>query len=246
MGTSTSWRTRTCFYLYTNAKSRYSIVYFGNTKDEALKHFEKFKAFIETQTGNKLKHFRSDSGGEYINKPFRELCAKHGIIMETTAPYSPAQNGIAERLNHTLLEHACAMLFAKNLPKTLWPEAVSYACYIKNCSLTRAFGSNLTPFQAFSGKKADVSQLEESGTTCWVMAPVQWCAKLDPKAEAHLFVGVAENAKAWWYYNTKSRHIQISCNITFDEADSNLFPIPDEYEGTGEIALLEEENETHE
>lgn len=130
--------------------------------------------------------------------------------METTAPYSPAQNGIAERLNRTLLEHARAMLFAKNLPKILWPEAVSYACYIKNRSPTRALGSNTTPFQAFFGRKADISRLEEFGTTCWVMVPDQRRAKLDPKAEAHLFVGVAENAKAWRYYNTKTRHVQIS------------------------------------
>ena len=35
------------FYSYTDVKSRYSAVYFGNTKDEALKHFETFKAFVD-------------------------------------------------------------------------------------------------------------------------------------------------------------------------------------------------------
>ena len=75
------------------------MIYFGNTKDEALRHFELYKAFIETQTGHKLKKFQSDNGGEYVNKNFKDFCGKHGIIMETTAPYSPAQNGIAKRLN---------------------------------------------------------------------------------------------------------------------------------------------------
>jgi gag-polypeptide of LTR copia-type/Pol polyprotein, beta-barrel domain/Integrase core domain/Domain of unknown function (DUF4219)/GAG-pre-integrase domain/Zinc knuckle len=124
------------FYSFTDAKTRYSTVYFGNTKDEALKNFASFKSFIETQTGNKVKRFRSDNGGEYTSKAFKEYCATLGIIMETTAPYSPAQNGIAERLNRTLLEHARAMIFAKGLPKVLWPEAVAYACYIKNRSPT--------------------------------------------------------------------------------------------------------------
>ena len=86
-------------------KTRYSVIYFGSTKDEALKHFEAYKAMVETQTGSKLKRFRSDNGGEYINKPFKDFCTKHGILMETTAPYSPVQNGVAERLNRTLLEH---------------------------------------------------------------------------------------------------------------------------------------------
>ena len=62
-------------------------------------------ALIETQTGCQLKHLRSDGGGEYINALFRTFCAEKGIIMESTAPYSPTQNGIAERLNRTLLEH---------------------------------------------------------------------------------------------------------------------------------------------
>ena len=120
------------FYSFTDIKSRYSVIYFGNTKDEALRHFELYKAFIETQTGHKLKKFWSDNGGEYVNKNFKDFCGKHGIIMETTAPYSPAQNRIAEQLNQTLLKHAWAMIFAKNLPKSLWLEAIAYACYIKN------------------------------------------------------------------------------------------------------------------
>ena len=120
------------FYSFTDIKSRYSAIYFGNTKDEAPRHFELYKAFIETQTGHKLKKFQSDNSGEYVNKNFKDFCRKNGIIMETTAPYSPAQNGIAERLNRTLLKHARAMIFTKNLPKSLWLEAVTYACYIKN------------------------------------------------------------------------------------------------------------------
>ena len=218
------------FYSYTDAKTRYSAIYFGSAKDEALPHFRLFKEFIEVQSGNKIKRFRSDNGGEYINKPFKDFCSTSGIIMETTVPYSPAQNGIAERLNRTLLEHAHAMIFAKNLPKTLWPEAVAYANYIKNRCLTHALGMDMTPYQALLGRKPDVARLEEFGTACWVMVPDQRQAKLDPKAEEHLFVGVAEHAKAWKYYNKVSRHVQISRNITFDENDTKLYPIPNEDE----------------
>ena len=59
----------------------------------------------------------------------------HEIIMETTAPYLPSQNGIdgiVEHLNRTLLEHAHAIIFTKYLPKYLWPEVVAYANYIRN------------------------------------------------------------------------------------------------------------------
>ena len=120
------------FYSFTDAKSRYFIIYLSHAKDGVLERFKEYAALIETQTGRQLKRLHGDGSSEYINALFRTFCAKKGIIMEFTAPYSPAQNGIAERLNRTLLEHARAMLFAKQTPKMLWPEAVAYACYIKN------------------------------------------------------------------------------------------------------------------
>ena len=119
------------------------------------------------------------------------------------------------------------MIFAKNLPKTLWPEAIAYACYIKNWSPTQALGSDTMSFQALFAKKLDIVRLEEFRTNCWVMVPDQCQAKLDPKVEEHLFVSVVEYAKAWKYYKKISKHIQISRNITFDQSDTKLYPILD-------------------
>ena len=153
---------------------------------------------------------------------------------------------VVERLNQTLLEHARVMLFAKDLPKTLWPEAVAYSNYIKNRSLTRALGSEIMPYQVFFKKKPDVSRLEEFGTKCWVMVPDQRCSKLDPKAEMHIFVRVAEHAKAWNYFNKISRHVQMSRNITFDEHDTKLYPIPNEDDEDELLASLEGESHSGE
>jgi hypothetical protein len=41
-----------------------------------------------------------------------------------------------------------------------------------------------------------------------------------------MFVGIAEHAKAWKYFNRASKHVQISRNITFDENDNKLYTIP--------------------
>ena len=46
---------------------------------------------------------RSDRGGEY-ESPFAEICLEYGIIHQTTAPYTPQSNGLAERKNRTLKE----------------------------------------------------------------------------------------------------------------------------------------------
>src|SRR5882724_11158561 len=122
------------------------------------------------------------------------------------------------------------MIFSRNISKTLWPEAFAYTCYIQNRSLTHALGGNTMPHEAFFNRKPDVSRLHEFGTKCWIMVPDQWCTKLDPKAEQHLFTGIAENTKVWQYYNTCSRIIQISKNIIFNKEDTNIYPIPEDEE----------------
>ena len=56
------------------------------------------------------------------------------------------------------------------------------------------------------------------------------------KAEQHIFTGIAKNAKAWRYYNTRSKTIQTSRNIIFNKEDTKLYPIPEEE--TEEIRVL--------
>ncbi|GJU48960.1 pol polyprotein [Tanacetum coccineum] len=73
-----------------------------------------------------IKVVRSDRGGEYV-APFAELCAKHGIRYEFTAPYSP---GIAERKNRTLKEMVTAMLISSGMSQDMWGEAILMATYL--------------------------------------------------------------------------------------------------------------------
>ncbi|CAL2230464.1 unnamed protein product [Prunus armeniaca] len=47
---------------------------------------------------------RSDNGGEYVNKVLHSYFQEHGILHETTCPYTPQQNDVAERKNRQILE----------------------------------------------------------------------------------------------------------------------------------------------
>jgi transposase InsO family protein len=55
-----------------------------------------------------------------------------GIEIQMTASYSPSQNGVAERMNHTLVELAKAMLSVRKLSKFLWDTAVAHTAYLQN------------------------------------------------------------------------------------------------------------------
>ena len=65
--------------------------------------FKKFQALSERQTGKKLKCIRTDNGGEYIG-PFDNYCKSQGIRHQKTPPKTPQLNGLAERMNKTLVE----------------------------------------------------------------------------------------------------------------------------------------------
>ncbi|GJV53971.1 retrovirus-related pol polyprotein from transposon TNT 1-94 [Tanacetum coccineum] len=59
-----------------------------------------------------------------------EFCGNKGIKQEYSNARTPQQNGVAERMNRTLIEAARTMLADSLLPTTFWAEAVSTACYI--------------------------------------------------------------------------------------------------------------------
>ena len=90
--------------------TRFCYVYLLKTKDETLDYFKIYKAEVENQLERKIKHLRSDRGGEYFSILFDEFCAEHGIIDERTAPYSSESNRIAERKKRTLTDLVNAML----------------------------------------------------------------------------------------------------------------------------------------
>ncbi|KAJ8899013.1 hypothetical protein K2173_008836 [Erythroxylum novogranatense] len=77
------------------------ILMFG---DLPRMHLGEWKKMIEMQTGRKIKTLRSDNSGEYKSDPFLEVCQDEGIVRHFTVRETPQQNGVAERMNRTLLE----------------------------------------------------------------------------------------------------------------------------------------------
>ncbi|KRX30474.1 Retrovirus-related Pol polyprotein from transposon TNT 1-94, partial [Trichinella sp. T9] len=103
--------------------SRKSFVYFLKHKNEALPKFKDFIAMVERQTSKRVKCLRTDNGREYVNNMFAEFLMRKGIRHERTIPETPQQNGVAERMNRTLVEKARTMLIDANLSPDLWAEA---------------------------------------------------------------------------------------------------------------------------
>ena len=91
--------------------------YILNSKYQVINVFKKFYALVQRYTGKKLKCIRTDNGGEYSG-PFDIYCKEHGIRHQTTPPKTPQLNGLAERMNRTLMERVRSLLSHLKLPKT--------------------------------------------------------------------------------------------------------------------------------
>jgi transposase InsO family protein len=120
------------FVTFINEFSRKTHVYLLRAKGEVFDKFKKYKALVENQTSMKIKTLRSDNGGEFVSKKFDNFLHECGIQRQTSAPYTPQQNGVANRTNRTIMECARSMILAQALDLEFWAEAVNTAVYINN------------------------------------------------------------------------------------------------------------------
>ena len=95
-----------------------------------LKIFKIFLKEVENQFGRKIKRIRSDRGHECESSTFNSFIQSLEIIDETTAPYSPASDGVVEIKNRTLIELTNAMLIESGAPLHFWDEAILIACHV--------------------------------------------------------------------------------------------------------------------
>ncbi|KAJ4720887.1 Retrovirus-related Pol polyprotein from transposon TNT 1-94 [Melia azedarach] len=193
--------------------SRMTWVFIMKHKSEAFKNFRQWKALVENQTGKKIKRLRTDNGLEFCWSEFDEFCKNEGIARHHTVRDTPQQNGVTERMNQTLLERARCMLSNAELTRRFWAEAVSTACYLINRGPHT--GINLkTPFEVWSGKSADYSNLRAFGCTVYYHVNE---GKLEPRAKKGVFVGYGDGVKGYRIWSPSEKRVVLSRNVVFDE-----------------------------
>ena len=173
----------------------------------------------ETQTGRRLKAVHTDNGGECVNRGLADVFSSKGVVHQTAAPYTPEQNGAAERLNRTLKERTRAMLQDAGLPGNLWAEAFIAANYIRNRSPTSVVQGK-TPLEAFTGRKPDVSLMRVFGCKAYVHVPKALRNALQPVSIKGTFIGYEAHSKAYRILLDNGQ-LKSSCNVVSDEASVN-------------------------
>ncbi|GJR90940.1 putative ribonuclease H-like domain-containing protein [Tanacetum coccineum] len=201
--------------------TRFSWVFFLASKDETSGILQNFIRQIENQLSHRVKIIRSDNGTEFKNRDMLEFCGNKGIKQEYSNARTPQQNGVAERMNRTLIEAARTMLADSLLPTTFWAEAVSTACYIFNrVRVTKP--QNKTPYELLFGHKPIISYIRPFGCHVTILDTLSVLGKFDGKSDEGFLVGYSLNSKAYRVYNLVTKRVEVNLHVNFLEDKPNV------------------------
>ena len=177
--------------------------------------FDVFRTKAEKLTGKKIRHVRTDRAFE--SKAWEDYCQLHGITHEFTAPYSSAQNGLAERAIRTTIDDVRTLLSDSDLSHSFWAEASAYSIDTRNLIPSRRH-PNRIPVESFFGKKQNVAHLRIFGSKCWAKIPTaHGDSKLDPRSTECRFLGYTTGSGNYKVQDIATHRVFVSCDVIFEE-----------------------------
>ncbi|UYV80563.1 hypothetical protein LAZ67_19000691 [Cordylochernes scorpioides] len=207
------------FITFTDDYSRYTKTYLLKGKDEAYEKIKDYVISAHTEFGKNIQTIRTDNGREYVNRQVEDFLNQSGIKHQLTVPYSPAQNGVAERKNRSLMEMTRCMLFDSGLPQSLWAEAVTTANYLHNRIPSKA--TDKTPFKLWTNRKPSLKHLKRFGCKAFAYIPKIKRNKLDSKVIEGIFLGYDDRSKGYRILHDTD-NITISRSVKFIEKENGF------------------------
>nr|GEU81701.1 hypothetical protein [Tanacetum cinerariifolium] len=219
-----------CYCLViTNDYSRFTWVFFLDTKDETSPILKTFITGLENQLSLKVKVIRSDNGTEFKNSNLNQFCELKGIKREFSVPRTPRQNGIAWRKNMTLIKAARTMLADSLLPIPFWAEAVNTTCYVQNRVLVTK-PQNKTPYELLHGRTPSIGFMRPFSCLVTILNTLDPLGKFKGKVDEGFLVGYSVNSKAFSVFNSRTHIIQETLHVNFLENKPNIAGFQEEFD----------------
>ena len=184
------------FLLIVDDFSRKMWVYFIHDKAEAFGKFKEWHKLVVNETGNKLKKFRTDRGGEFTSSEFNNYCKEHGIKRQLTTAHTPQQNGVVEHRNRTVMEMA---IKGKGLPNSFWDESVKTLQFTSSTDLTLRRSRGLHLMRLTLVRSHPLLILELLGVNAIYTFQMLQEPSLKPKAGNVSFLDIAKNPRLTGY-----------------------------------------------
>ncbi|GJS86833.1 retrovirus-related pol polyprotein from transposon TNT 1-94 [Tanacetum coccineum] len=145
------------------------------------------------------------------------FCDEKGISQNFSSPYTPEQNGVAERKNRTLIEAARTMLSGYVFSKQYWTEAAATACYTQNRS-TIVKRHLKTPYEIFCKRIPNISFLYVFKCPVYIHNHKDHLGKFNEKADDGYLLRYSLVSKAFRVFNTRRQQVEETYHITFNES----------------------------
>lgn len=129
---------------FIDATTMFTWFYPLKNKYDTLATFIHFKTNSELHTGHRIKSFQSEGGGEFT--ALSSYLSSHGIHHRVSCPYTPQQNGLAERKHRYIIDIGLTLLAQAKLPRSFWHEAFHTVVHLINKLPTFVLHNN-TPLE---------------------------------------------------------------------------------------------------
>jgi transposase InsO family protein len=199
--------------------SCFTWVFFLQDKSETQEVLKKFLKRAQKEFDAKVKTIRSDNGTEFKNtqvEDFLDEAIKH----EFSAPYTPQQNGVAERKNQTLIEMARTILDEYKTSDQFWAKEVNMRCHATNHFYLHKLLKK-TSYELLTGNKPNISYFCAFGSKCYVLQKRSRSSKFAPKVYDGFLLGYDLNSHAYYVFNKDSGCVEITYDAVFDETNGS-------------------------
>lgn len=203
------------FVLATEEYSGYKLIRFARNKGNIASLTKGIINRVELETKKQVKLLVTDNGTEFVNLQLSKWLIDKGINHELTAPYTPEQNGIAERANRTIIEGTRTLLLASQLPVKLWAEAALTVVYTTNRTPSTRDKSK-TKYELYFGVKPDVGNLRIFGQYAVVHVPkAKRVSKWESAGKIYRFIGYGDRYNTYRFYDEFMPRVFVSCDAKF-------------------------------
>jgi hypothetical protein len=213
------------FYVILDDHSNFGFLHLLRLKSEAFPAYRRTEAFIGRSCNKPVVTVRVDGALELMKGDMATHFAKHGIVVQQTAPYAHQQAGKIERYVRTIEEGGQTLLADSGLSMSFWGWAVLTSQYLRNRLPTSTLAANTTPFQVFTIKKPDLSHLRVWGCQCFPAIPPELQTKAGPRRYEAIFIGYEEARVGWLVRDLKGK-VSFSRDVIFNEDLSGRSSIP--------------------
>ena len=209
------------FLICTDDHSRFSWFFLLKAKSEVTTKIINLCKLIQRQFGSPILGLRTDNAKDFLNQKLSEFLASEGIKHETSCPYTPQQNGLAERKIRDIVDKSRTLLIQASAPQNLWGFAAMTAVHLINRLPTKSLDLK-SPLEILENRFPDVRlktglPVKIFGCVVYVHNPVHKNNKWSTKALKCVFLGYSQTQKGYKVYHPISRKYLVTKDVIFDE-----------------------------